>query len=47
VIHTILMILLAVPVTAMIIDLLKGGEPARAEVEINENKFKEDVKCQK
>jgi len=46
-INTILMLLLAMPVTLMIIDLLRAGKPARAEIEIDDNKFEEDIKCQK
>jgi len=45
--NPILMPILAVPVGLMIFDLLKAGEPARAEVKIDEFKFEEDIKCQK
>jgi hypothetical protein len=41
------MVFLAVSVAVMIIDLIKGGESARAEIKINENKCEEAIKCQK
>jgi len=45
--NPLVILILAIPVTLMIIDILKSGEPAKAEVEINDEKFEEDIKCQK